>query len=51
MDKKEATPAPAETRPGHQMDDNIDDLGRKGDREKLEQPVDPKKKAAQSRPR
>lgn len=51
MDKKEATPAPAETRPGHQMDDNIDDLGRKGDKAKLEQPVDAKKKADQKPPR
>ena len=44
MEKQKSSPAPVETRPGHQMDDNVDDLGHKGDKEKLEQPVDPKKK-------
>ena len=31
-------PAPLETEPGQQKDDNIDDLGRKSDGSKLEQP-------------
>lgn len=44
MEKQKSKPAPLETRPGHQMDDNVDDLGHKGDKEKLEQPVDPGKK-------
>lgn len=46
MEKQKSTPAPLETRPGRQMDDNVDDLGHKGDKEKLEQPVDPQKKSA-----
>jgi len=45
MEKQKSSPAPVENRPGHQMDDNIDDLGHKGDKEELDQPVDPKKKA------
>ncbi|CAN7535392.1 hypothetical protein [Devosia sp. LjRoot3] len=45
MAKHKSSPAPFETRPGHQMDDNVDDLGHKGDKEMLEQPVDPKKRA------
>ena len=45
MDKQKSSPAPNETRPGHQMDDNVDDLGHKGEKETLDQPVDPKKKA------
>lgn len=45
MDKQKSQPAPLETRPGQQMDDNVDDLGHKADEETLEQPVDPKKKA------
>lgn len=44
METQKSKPAPLETRPGHQMDDNIDDLGHKGDGKKLEQPTDPKKK-------
>ena len=31
-------PAPLEIKPGEQMDDNIDDLGRKSDGSKQEQP-------------
>ena len=45
MEKHKSSPAPYETRPGHQMDDNVDDLGHKGDKETLDQPVDDKKKA------
>lgn len=44
MEKQKSSPAPVETRPGHQMDDNVDDLGHKGDKEMQDQPVDPKKK-------
>lgn len=32
-------PAPSEIRPGEQKDDNIDDLGRKPDCTKLDQPT------------
>ena len=46
MEKQKSSPAPLETWPGHQMDDNVDDLGHKGDKKMLEQPVDPKKKPA-----
>lgn len=46
MEKQKSKPAPLETRPGHQMDDNVDDLGHKGEKEKLEQPVGPTKKPA-----
>jgi hypothetical protein len=42
MAKTPAKPVPTETRPGQQKDDNIDDLGRKNDGSKLEQPVRPK---------
>lgn len=45
MEKQKSSPAPLETRPGHQSDDNVDDLGHKGDKEMLDQPVSPKKKA------
>ncbi len=38
MTDKKPKPDPIETRPGKQMDDNIDDLGRKPDGTKLEQP-------------
>ena len=38
MKKPESTPAPLETEPGQQQDDNIDDLGRKQDGPKQEQP-------------
>ena len=48
MDKQKSSPAPVETRPGHQMDDNVDDLGRKGDKEMQDQPIDPKKKAPEN---
>ena len=39
MDNDKSKPAPLETTPGEQKDDNIDDLGRKPDGSKLEQPV------------
>ena len=38
MGVEKPKPAPLETEPGQQMDDNIDDLGRKQDGSKLEQP-------------
>lgn len=38
MSKVESKPAPLETEPGTQQDDNIDDLGRKQDGTKQEQP-------------
>jgi len=44
MSKEQSKPAPLETEPGEQMDDNVDDLGNKGEREKLDQPVSPGKK-------
>jgi hypothetical protein len=39
-------PAPTETDPGEQKDDNIDDLGRKPDGSRLDQPVDAGKGAS-----
>lgn len=38
MGAERPKPAPLETEPGQQQDDNIDDLGRKQDGSKLEQP-------------
>ena len=38
MTKEKSTPAPLETTPGKQQDDNIDDLGRKKDGTTLDQP-------------
>lgn len=38
MTKADKTPAPLEIEPGKQQDDNIDDLGRKQDGSKQEQP-------------
>jgi hypothetical protein len=38
MANDKSKPAPLETEPGQQKDDNIDDLGRKQDGSKLEQP-------------
>jgi hypothetical protein len=38
MANKPSKPAPLETDPGEQKDDNIDDLGRKPDGTKQEQP-------------
>lgn len=38
MAEKPQKPAPLETEPGQQKDDNIDDLGRKQDGSKQEQP-------------
>jgi hypothetical protein len=35
--------APEKTEPGQQKDDNIDDLGRRPDGTRLDQPVDPGK--------
>jgi hypothetical protein len=38
MTNKPPKPAPPETKPGEQKDDNIDDLGRKPDGTKQDQP-------------
>ncbi|WP_165603133.1 hypothetical protein [Devosia elaeis] len=38
--KQESTPAPLETEPGTQKDDNIDDLGHRPDGTEQDQPVD-----------
>jgi hypothetical protein len=51
MTKEKSTPAPLETEDGQQMDDNVDDLGNKSDKEKLDQPVDPSKKSDKDAPR
>ncbi|SEQ58284.1 hypothetical protein SAMN05428969_3597 [Devosia sp. YR412] len=40
MSDKPSKPAPLETEPGEQQDDNIDDLGRKSGGGKQEQPVE-----------
>lgn len=39
--RQNTEPAPKETEPGQQQDDNIDDLGRRPDGTKLDQPIDP----------
>ena len=43
MDKNnnKSTPAPLETDPGQQQDDNIDDMGRRDDGKEHDQPVNP----------
>jgi hypothetical protein len=50
MNTKDQAPTPLETTPGQQMDDNIDDLGRKKDGTSLDQPggaeAPPKEKAS-----
>lgn len=46
--KDKSKPAPLETEPGKQMDDNIDDLGRKPDGSKQEQPGKTKPSKAKS---
>jgi hypothetical protein len=38
MTNKPSKPAPLETGPGEQLDDNIDDLGKKQDGTKQDQP-------------
>ena len=40
MNAPKSRPAPLETEPGQQKDDNIDDLGRRPDGSTEEQPVD-----------
>jgi hypothetical protein len=40
MTKEKSTPAPLETEPGKQMDDNADDLGNKSGNGKIDQPTD-----------
>lgn len=42
MTNDKPKPAPLENEPGKQMDDNIDDLGRKQDGSKQQQPVNVK---------
>ena len=42
MSAQKSKPAPLETGRGKQMDDNIDDMGRRRDGSVEEQPVDPK---------
>ena len=44
MSKKPSQPAPEETKLGEQVDDNIDDLGRKKDGSTLDQPETEKPK-------
>jgi hypothetical protein len=41
MSKTDKQPAPLQTTRGRQKDDNIDDLGRRPDGSKLDQPVKP----------
>lgn len=41
MQKEKSVPAPLETDPGEQQDDNIDDLGNKPDGSEQDQPVKP----------
>lgn len=43
MKKEQSKPAPLETDPGEQKDDNIDDLGRKSDGSRQDQPTKPTK--------
>jgi hypothetical protein len=43
MKKQQSKPAPLETDPGEQKDDNIDDLGRKPDGSREDQPTKPSK--------
>lgn len=38
MSKEQSKPAPLETEPGKQQDDNIDDLGRRQDGSREDQP-------------
>lgn len=41
MPNKQSTPAPLETDPGEQQDDNIDDLGHRPDGAEQDQPTTP----------
>ncbi len=41
QDHKAGTPAPLETGPGEQKDDNIDDLGNRPDGSEQDQPTHP----------
>ena len=49
MTDRKSKPAPLETGPGRQMDDNIDDLGRHRDGTVENQPVDPKSDPARDK--
>jgi hypothetical protein len=42
MSTRTSRPAPLETDPGHQMDDNIDDMGRRPGGKQEDQPVHPR---------
>lgn len=42
MSTRTSRPAPLETDTGHQMDDNIDDMGRRPDGRQEDQPVRPR---------
>ena len=46
--RDKSKPAPLETEPGKQVDDNIDDLGRRPDGSKHEQPGDTKPSKAEA---
>jgi hypothetical protein len=51
MPAQKSKPAPLETDPGEQMDDNIDDLGHRSDGSVEDQPVDPRSRDNQKRDR
>ena len=51
MPAQKSRPAPLETDPGEQMDDNIDDLGHRSDGSVEDQPVDPRSRDGQKRDR
>jgi hypothetical protein len=51
MPAQKSKPAPLETEPGEQLDDNIDDLGHRSDGSVEDQPVDPKPGAGQKKHR
>jgi hypothetical protein len=50
MTSNKSTPAPLETTPGEQQDDNIDDLGRKKGGSTLDQPVGDQRTAPRPTP-
>jgi hypothetical protein len=50
MSHEKSTPAPLETDPGQQKDDNIDDLGRRDDGKQQDQPVEPSRRGEGGKP-
>jgi hypothetical protein len=50
MPDKTPAPAPDNSKPGQQLDDNIDDLGNKPDGGKLDQPTHPQKTVDKPKP-